>query len=153
MICNEGWCALFYYVRLMSPWVRSCKRGYYVSSWLTIRFSGRNLLHGVVVKNVLCWHFHLFTVWMTHTVFQELIFILFIYLLATYCTSQHYVLSHYPPTTARPPPFVLRSNKQTNKQYNLIHQTSCHRHPGKQRDRWSTVSSASSNWEQNVPTE
>ena len=88
MTCNEGWCTLLYYVRLMSPWMRPCKHGYYVSSRATIKFSGRTLPHGV------CWEnctFLIFTFVYSmdgHTVLQELILsYLLVYLLATYCTS------------------------------------------------------------------
>ena len=150
MTCNEGWCTLLYYVRLMSPWMRPCKHGYYVSSRATIKFSGRTLPHGV------CWEnctFLIFTFVYSmdgHTVLQELILsYLLVYLLATYCTSHITCCHSTHPLLLYPPPFFLRSNRQ----YNLIHWTSNHRRPGTQHERCSTVSSASTYWEQNVPTE
>jgi len=95
-----------------SPWVRSCKHGYYVSSWATIRFSGRTLLHGVCCEK--CTLLILPFVWRMddHTVFQELIFILYIYLSIYLFTSHvlyqsHYVLPQYLPATPRPSPSSL----------------------------------------------
>jgi hypothetical protein len=128
MTCNEGWCALLYYVRLMSPWVRSCKHGYYVSSWATIRFWGRNLFHGVCCEKCTLVILPFLYSMDDHTVFQELIFILFIYwfILFIYLFNSHvlyqshYVLPQYPSATPWTPPFVLRSNKKTSKQTNNI---------------------------------